>query len=210
MYIKKLLFLFLIFFGSFQLVFAVPGSCLPTHYSCNPGAGGVSDQDDDSSTEWTWTCRGTGISPDAYCSELKPVAPPADCSYGVSHGNSRIMYQSSSVPFGNTCTSQNRFCTDGSLSGSYTKTSCTVLSAPVPTSELGVCSSVHGTNSYLQPSNLCSSTGGNSALTFLGNTWSWTCFGDSIADDVDCFANKKIDGACNTVTVDQCVEGNFG
>lgn len=44
----------------------------------------------------------------------------------VINGNSVTAYQASSVPYGSTCTSQTRTCTNGALSGSYTYGSCTV------------------------------------------------------------------------------------
>ena len=56
----------------------------------------------------------------------------ASCSFNAStveHGNSVTAYQSSSVPFGSSCSSQLRTCNDGSLSGSYTNASCSVSAA---------------------------------------------------------------------------------
>ncbi|NQZ85903.1 MAG: hypothetical protein HRU03_09365, partial [Nanoarchaeales archaeon] len=206
MYIKKLFILFLFFIGSSQLVFSSSGICASTHYSCDNGDS--LDNDGLSPTEWTWTCDSTGSTGGPVsCSEAKPTAPPADCSYGVSHGDSRTMYQSPSVPFGNTCNSQNRVCTDGSLSGGYTNTACVVLS---PIADDGICASaVNGRNLYTAPTNFCDSLGGNSIPSFSGNVWNWNCFSGTIGDDISCSANKKINGACNTVTVDQCVDGIF-
>ena len=37
----------------------------------------------------------------------------------IAHGSSFTAYQSTSVPFGSTCKSESRTCTNGSLSGSY-------------------------------------------------------------------------------------------
>lgn len=44
----------------------------------------------------------------------------------VANGASVTAYQTSSVPFGNTCAQEQRTCTSGSLSGSFTFSSCTV------------------------------------------------------------------------------------
>jgi hypothetical protein len=46
----------------------------------------------------------------------------------VSHGSSVTAYGSSSVPCGSSCASQTRTCNNGSLSGSYTNSSCSVQS----------------------------------------------------------------------------------
>ena len=44
----------------------------------------------------------------------------------ISHGNTVGVYLSSSVPFGSTCTSESRLCTNWSPWGSYIESSCTV------------------------------------------------------------------------------------
>ena len=57
---------------------------------------------------------------------------PASCSLNgqtVAHGSTLLAYQASSVAFGNTCTSETRSCSDGTLSGAYTNTSCAVADA---------------------------------------------------------------------------------
>jgi hypothetical protein len=51
------------------------------------------------------------------------------CSFNgtpVNHGDSITAYQTSSVPYGNTCVSQQRTCNAGTLSGSYAFSSCSV------------------------------------------------------------------------------------
>ncbi len=57
---------------------------------------------------------------------------PASCSLNgqtVAHGSTVTAYQASSVAFGNTCTGETRSCSDGTLSGAYTNTSCAVAVA---------------------------------------------------------------------------------
>lgn len=57
---------------------------------------------------------------------------PASCTFNgqsVAHGVSVSAYQTSSVAYGSVCTAQTRTCTDGTLSGSYTNTTCTVAAA---------------------------------------------------------------------------------
>ncbi len=57
------------------------------------------------------------------------VGQPSACVFNgqqVAHGNSVVAYQDSTVPHGSSCVSQNRVCTNGSLSGAFSKPSCTV------------------------------------------------------------------------------------
>src|SRR3989338_4889438 len=75
---------------------------------------------------------------DASDSYFKIVeATPQSCTFNgqtIASGSSVTAYQASSVAAGQTCTSQTRTCQNGSLSGSYTNTSCTVQSGSnVPT-----------------------------------------------------------------------------
>ena len=54
----------------------------------------------------------------------------------IVHGGSKTYYESATVPFETNCVSESRVCYDGTLSGSYTETSCSVSAAadcgPVP------------------------------------------------------------------------------
>ena len=57
------------------------------------------------------------------------VASAASCSFGgqtVAHGSSITAYQSYSVANGQTCSTQTRSCSNGTLSGTYTNSSCSV------------------------------------------------------------------------------------
>ena len=59
-------------------------------------------------------------------------ANPELCQFNetlLSSGQSVIAYQSSSVPFGESCSSQTRTCNNGTLTGSYSQSSCVVSSA---------------------------------------------------------------------------------
>ena len=56
----------------------------------------------------------------------------ASCTFNnqtIASGSSVTVYQSSSVPAGQQCVSQQRTCTNGTLSGSFTNSSCVVASA---------------------------------------------------------------------------------
>lgn len=68
----------------------------------------------------------------------QPQQPAASCSFNgqtIASGASVTAYQAASVPFGQSCISQSRVCTNGVLSGSYTFASCSVQAqqpAPQP------------------------------------------------------------------------------
>ena len=57
------------------------------------------------------------------------VSQPSACTLNgqsIAHGSSATAYQSSSVAFGNTCQSQSRTCSNGSLGGSYQYSACSI------------------------------------------------------------------------------------
>jgi hypothetical protein len=71
------------------------------------------------------TCGGGGVS--NVCGE--PVSQsPCVLPWGgsISHGQSVLAYQLSAVACGGTCTAQTRTCNNGTLSGSYTNSACSV------------------------------------------------------------------------------------
>ncbi|EKD30231.1 MAG: hypothetical protein ACD_78C00115G0015 [uncultured bacterium (gcode 4)] len=79
-----------------------------------------------------------------------------DCTFNatpITHSTSVTAYQTASVSFGNTCISQQRTCTDGTLSGTYTFANCTVDGA-TGTFTLSQASVTQGTSSTI--SNNCS------------------------------------------------------
>jgi len=76
--------------------------------------------------------RDTATGNDSTSTETTVVESNDSCTFRgqvVPHGSSITAYQSSSVDFGGTCSSQTRTCNDGTLSGSYSNSSCTVQSA---------------------------------------------------------------------------------
>jgi len=84
------------------------------------------------------TVSGTGQSGDHVTLWWKYTAPAnASCTFNgsiVAHGSSVTAYQSSSVPSGQTCQSQQRTCSNGTLSGTYSYPTCSVSGSvpPVP------------------------------------------------------------------------------
>ncbi len=79
-------------------------------------------------------CHGTGkllgwFNGDWTCDS---PAAPQDCTFNgttVASGNSVTAYQASSVPFGSTCQSETRSCTNGVLSGTFAAASCSIAPA---------------------------------------------------------------------------------
>lgn len=77
------------------------------------------------------TCNNGTLS-GSFTNETCVVGDPAPCTFNgqtVPHGQSVTAYLTGSVPFGQTCTSQQRTCSNGVLSGSYTNPACTVGTA---------------------------------------------------------------------------------
>ena len=67
-----------------------------------------------------------------YANSSCSVVSAASCSFNgqtVAHGSNVTAYQASSVAFGNSCSSESRSCSNGTLSGTYTNPSCSVAAA---------------------------------------------------------------------------------
>ncbi len=73
-----------------------------------------------------------GVLSGTYSESSCKVEVGANCDFNgttVQHGQSTTAYQSNTVAFGSSCQSQNRLCTNGSLSGSYGYSYCSEGSA---------------------------------------------------------------------------------
>lgn len=85
----------------------------------------------------TRTCSNGSLS-GSYGNPSCSVGSCASCSLpwggSISHNQSVTAYQNSSVPCGSSCTSQTRSCNNGSLSGSYANSSCSVSACGCTTS----------------------------------------------------------------------------
>jgi hypothetical protein len=81
-----------------------------------------------STKTYTVTCSNTGSSVNVFQTVTVTAAASCTLPWGgtIASGASATAYQASSVPYGSTCTSQTRSCTNGTLSGTYTNQSCTV------------------------------------------------------------------------------------
>ena len=76
----------------------------------------------------TRTCNNGTLS-GSYSNSTCTVAAPANCSLGgtpVNHGASITAFQTATVPYLSSCISESRNCINGTLSGSYLNSSCSV------------------------------------------------------------------------------------
>lgn len=117
-----------------------------------------------SCTSQTRTCS-SGTLSGSYTASSCSVQPPANCSLpwggSISHNQSVTAYSSSSVPFGSSCSSQTRTCNSGSLSGSFSASSCSVQS-PANCSAQQVS---WGTGGSCKATTSSTSHGGNASVT---------------------------------------------
>lgn len=141
---------------------------------------------------WNATCTSqsracsNGTLSGTYANKACTVTAPLNCTdpWGVAlaHGSSVTAYQAATVPYGSTCASQARTCTNGVVSGSYASKTC-VVTAPKD------CGSVkHGASatfySRLQSSVPCSNvsqrrTCTNGVLSGSASYSYTTCFENS-------------------------------
>ena len=90
----------------------VNGSCSPSHYQCDPP--GTSINNSENSSQWTWTCQGSGGGSSMSCLEPKPIIkiiPPGNFSLTVNRTGYGIV---TSSPAGIFCGSD---CADNYLDG---------------------------------------------------------------------------------------------
>jgi len=104
---------------------------------------------------------GTGSVSDAWLTVNPPVNCTAPWGSTVTHGASVTAYQAATVPYGQSCVSQSRTCTNGTLSGTYQYQSCAV--GPACSLSVNPASVVQGQSSSLSwtSQNATSCTGGN-------------------------------------------------
>lgn len=136
------------------------------------------------------------VAADSSCTQPKPATSQAcsaracnSCSLpwggAIAHGQPVTAFQASQVACGQTCASETRTCVDGTLTGSFTQSSCSVAACPVN----GSCGSSHGTTTTTAPtSGLCNS-GTPSGVSGSG-PWSWTCSGSNGGATVNCSAAR--------------------
>lgn len=92
----------------------------------------------------------------------------------VNHGSSVTAYSASSVACGSTCTSQSRTCTDGTLSGSYAYTSCSVASCDTRPTECSNCGGSWNGSSCTGAAR-CELDGAPTTSSCLASYGGWSC-----------------------------------
>jgi len=104
------------------------------------------------------------------------TANPTQCSFAgstINHGEQRVAYESATVPFGSTCVSQTRSCSNGTLSGSFTNASCAVAGEDIAHGQVVTAyqsSSVESPNTCVSENRTC--TNGVLAGSFTNDTCS--------------------------------------
>ena len=84
-------------------------------------------------TTYFFRAYATSAGGTGFGSILSFATPGSSCTFNsqpVNHGNSATAYQSQVVPYGESCVSEQRTCTDGTLSGSYQYATCSPASPP--------------------------------------------------------------------------------
>ncbi|MBP9757008.1 MAG: hypothetical protein KBD06_00250 [Candidatus Pacebacteria bacterium] len=168
----------------------------------------------------TYTGTATGPGGTANCS--RTVTVNRSCTLNgntILHGASVTTYQASNVAYGNSCVSQTRTCTDGTLSGTYAYASCTVGTATNCTLD-GV-TVPHGTSKTFYTSQTapvgqtCSSGTVSQTRTctngVLSGSASYQYASCSCAPTYSCSGNnvQYSNAACSTSTVATCTAPSY-
>lgn len=104
------------------------GSANGLNYTVQPSAnlcatGNASPVTPNGTNSWGWTCDGMGANAtNQNCATSVNCPLPWGGSIGV--GRTVTAYQTATVPYSDTCQSETRTCTNGTLSGSYTYQNC--------------------------------------------------------------------------------------
>lgn len=164
----------------------------------------------------TYTGTAAGPSGSQTCSRTITVIQPQSCTFNgstVAHGQSVTAYQSSSVPNGYSCVSQTRTCNNGTLSGSYTYPSCTVIAPPANCTLDGVVVP-HGTSRTFYSSLIAPTGSVCSAVSQSRTCTNGTLSGNSTYQYASCscaplyFCSagnvQHTNSSCVTSTVDTC------
>jgi hypothetical protein len=127
------------------------------------------------------TLSGNPIGRYTYCEVESPPTCTLPWGGTINNGQSVTAYASSSVPYGSSCQSQTRTCSNGSLSGSYQYQSCSVqppANCPTQTISWGpsnICTaSVSGAAHGATPTVNTTSTGTSGSASLSCNNGTWT------------------------------------
>ena len=97
----------------------------------------------------------------AFWEHINITVPPCPLPWGgsINDGASVTAYQASSVPCGSNCSNETRTCSNGTLSGTYTNSSCSV--AACPTLSVSLSANPTSGNSPLNDVDLTATAGGS-------------------------------------------------
>lgn len=121
------------------IILAINGTVKATAYQTDIPQLGIikvgSSGPDSSGNYGSWKGTLSRVAFHDYATHSATIVPVQNtsCSLGgqsVQNNMSVVRYLASSVPYGSTCISEVRICSNGALSGSYTATECAVLPAP--------------------------------------------------------------------------------
>ncbi len=173
------------------------------------GSSGSTSVSPTASTDYSCYAYGYGGS-DGWHSAVLSVNPPANCTFNgatVTHGSSVTAYQASSVAYGSSCVSETRSCSNGTLSGTYAYSTCSVLPAP-PTCAVSVSptSVVQGNSSTLS----WSSTGATSCTGTNFSTGGATSGSTSVSPSSSTTYTASCTGAGGTASCTGTGSGGVG
>jgi len=119
------------------------------------------------------------------------TSPPCSLPWGgsIASGASVTAYAASSVPCGSSCASQTRTCSNGSLSGSYTNSSCSVVACPCSLPWGGSIASGASVTAYADSSVPCGSTCSSQTRTCSNGTLGGSYTNSSCSIGVCCFCS---------------------
>ncbi len=148
-----------------------------TSYGYNPQYQSIYITPSATTNLWIQTGNGAGTS---YCIKELPVYQ--SCTFNgstVVHGNSVTAYQASTVPYGSSCASQTRTCSNGSLSGSYAYSSCSVSppTPPAAPTNLTFSCPAPGTQATINWTPVSGATGYYIRINNTANGWAPACNG---------------------------------
>jgi hypothetical protein len=186
------------------------------HVGYVTGSSGSFSVSPSTTTNYRCYAQGSGGTDGWHDATLTVYQPCSWNGGSISSGAHITAYQSDSVPYGNSCVSQTRTCTDGTLSGTYAYASCSVSHQSCTLSGVTV---AHGESHAFYSSqtapvgNLCSSISQSRTCTdgTLSGSASYQYASCTCAPIYSCQGNDitYTDASCSTETVRSCVAPTY-
>ncbi len=181
------------------------------------GSSGATGVNPSSTTDYSCYAQGSGGSNGWHAATLTVYQPCSWNSGSVTNGNSVTAYQASTVAYNNTCTSQTRTCSNGTLSGSYQYASCSVTPAASCTVNGTTVASGQSATFYTQQvaptGQVCSSVSQSRTCTngTLSGSSSYQYGSCTCAPLYSCSGNTVTytNASCSTATTAVCTAPNY-